>query len=381
MKSRRISATILLMLMLVVPIGIFANARINGRQFPKYNPFYYMKEYMSEIESFLQENFPFGDELKNSAVKLQLWLGEQEHEGVFIGEDILIEDIGQPDEEIMGKNLQELQAFVDMNSSVPVSVLYLPSKYAIKQQELPDNAELFGFNQKSFIEQSYNALQGKATTVDAYSVLLANSDKYLYYRTDPNLTGLGAYYVYNSLIDRMGMEPLSADAFQQQHICHDFYGTTYETSSYKEISPDIITLYHPTNQQSASVTHFNNYTYTYNTLYPEHLLDLDAGLSVILGGDTGDLTIHSALKRHRTLLVFGDSSIMPVLPLLSAHYYQIRFIDFEHWNDTALEELDVDNYDHVLLAYSVDSMIHDPYPAQIRRVRQQQEERWESYAE
>ena len=97
MKSRRISATILLMLMLVVPIGIFANARINGRQFPKYNPFYYMKEYMSEIESFLQENFPFGDELKNSAVKLQLWLGEQEHEGVFIGEDILIEDIGQPD--------------------------------------------------------------------------------------------------------------------------------------------------------------------------------------------------------------------------------------------------------------------------------------------
>ena len=373
MISKRVTAVILLFLIFGISLSIAVGSRLSGSEFPKYNRFYYMEEYMSDIEDFVRENFPFAERLKNSSVQLQLLLGKKEHDGLFIGNDILIEDIEQPDENIMERNLQELQAFVEMETYTPISVLYLPTKYAIKQQELPDNAEYFAFNQKNFIDKSYAALSGKATTVDAYSTLFANNDKYLYYRTDPNLTGLGAYYVYSALIQRMGMSPLEQDEFDQQHISHNYYGSTFAASSYKDISPDIITLYHPTNQSSVAVTHHNDYSYTYNELYPKHLMELSGDLSVILGGDSGDITIRSGLKRQRKLLVFGDESILPILPLLSAHYYEIRFIDFEHWNDTVLNELDMEEMDQILLAYSVDSLIHDPYPAQIRQVRQWQE--------
>lgn len=373
MISKRVTAVILLFLIFGISLSIAVGSRLSGSEFPKYNRFYYMEEYMSDIEDFVQENFPFAERLKNSSVQLQLLLGKKEHDDLFIGNDILIEDIEQPDANIMERNLQELQAFVEMETYTPISVLYLPTKYAIKQQELPDNAEYFAFNQKNFIDKSYAALSGKATTVDAYSTLFANNDKYLYYRTDPNLTGLGAYYVYSALIQRMGMSPLEQDEFDQQHISHNYYGSTFAASSYKDISPDIITLYHPTNQSSVAVTHHNDYSYTYNELYPKHLMELSGDLSVILGGDSGDITIRSGLKRQRKLLVFGDESILPILPLLSAHYYEIRFIDFEHWNDTVLNELDVEETDQILLAYSVDSLIHDPYPAQIRQVRQWQE--------
>ena len=373
MISKRVTAVILLFLIFGISLSIAVGSRLSGSEFPKYNRFYYMEEYMSDIEDFVQENFPFAERLKNSSVQLQLLLGKKEHDDLFIGNDILIEDIEQPDANIMERNLQELQAFVEMETYTPISVLYLPTKYAIKQQELPDNAEYFAFNQKNFIDKSYAALSGKATTVDAYSTLFANNDKYLYYRTDPNLTGLGAYYVYSALIQRMGMSPLEQDEFDQQHISHNYYGSTFAASSYKDISPDIITLYHPTNQSSVAVTHHNDYSYTYNELYPKHLMELSGDLSVILGGDSGDITILSGLKRQRKLLVFGDESILPILPLLSAHYYEIRFIDFEHWNDTVLNELDVEEMDQILLAYSVDSLIHDPYPAQIRQVRQWQE--------
>ena len=373
MISKRVTAVILLFLIFGISLSIAVDSRLSGSEFPKYNRFYYMEEYMSDIEDFVQENFPFAERLKNSSVQLQLLLGKKEHDDLFIGNDILIEDIEQPDENIMERNLQELQAFVEMETYTPISVLYLPTKYAIKQQELPDNAEYFAFNQKNFIDKSYAALSGKATTVDAYSTLFANNDKYLYYRTDPNLTGLGAYYVYSALIQRMGMSPLEQDEFDQQHISHNYYGSTFAASSYKDISPDIITLYHPTNQSSVAVTHHNDYSYTYNELYPKHLMELSGDLSVILGGDSGDITIRSGLKRQRKLLVFGDESILPILPLLSAHSYEIRFIDFEHWNDTVLNELDVEETDQILLAYSVDSLIHDPYPAQIRQVRQWQE--------
>lgn len=373
MTSKRISAILMLAIILGTMLGIGLKSWASDSQFPQYNRFYYMKEYMGDIEDFFCENFPLGDWLKNSAVKLQLAMGNKEVDDIFIGEDILIEDIGQPETTTMAKNLLEIQNFVELGSSTPVSVLYLPTKYAIKQQELPENAESYAFNQKSFIEEAYNKLQGKATTVDAYSTLLANSDKYLYYRTDPNLTGLGSYYVYSVLAQRMGLNPLEQSSFDQQHIRHDFYGETYQNSAYKDVSGDIITLYRPTNQSTVSVTHYNDYQYTYNTLYPEHLMDLSGALDVILGGDTGDITISSGLKRQRSLLVFGDESILPVLPLLSAHYSSIRFIDFEHWNNNILDELDVEDYDQVLLAYSVDSMIHDPYPAQIKQVRQHQE--------
>ena len=373
MISKRVTAVILLFLIFGISLSIAVGSRLSGSEFPKYNRFYYMEEYMSDIEDFVQENFPFAERLKNSSVQLQLLLGKKEHDDLFIGNDILIEDIEQPDANIMERNLQELQDFVEMETYTPISVLYLPTKYAIKQQELPDNAEYFAFNQKNFIDKSYAALSGKATTVDAYSTLFANNDKYLYYRTDPNLTGLGAYYVYSALIQRMGMSPLEQDEFDQQHISHNYYGSTFAASSYKDISPDIITLYHPTNQSSVAVTHHNDYSYTYNELYPKHLMELSGDLSVILGGDSGDITIRSGLKRQRKLLVFGDESILPILPLLSAHYYEIRFIDFEHWNDTVLNELDVEEMDQILLAYSVDSLIHDPYPAQIRQVRQWQE--------
>lgn len=373
MISKRVTAVILLFLIFGISLSIAVGSRLSGSEFPKYNRFYYMEEYMSDIEDFVQENFPFAERLKNSSVQLQLLLGKKEHDDLFIGNDILIEDIEQPDANIMERNLQELQAFVEMETYTPISVLYLPTKYAIKQQELPDNAEYFAFNQKNFIDKSYAALSGKATTVDAYSTLFANNDKYLYYRTDPNLTGLGAYYVYSALIQRMGMSPLEQDEFDQQHISHNYYGSTFAASSYKDISPDIITLYHPTNQSSVALTHHNDYSYTYNELYPKHLMELSGDLSVILGGDSGDITIRSGLKRQRKLLVFGDESILPILPLLSAHYYEIRFIDFEHWNDTVLNELDMEEMDQILLAYSVDSLIHDPYPAQIRQVRQWQE--------
>ena len=373
MTSRRIAALILLLLIFGTLFSIAMNSYISGNAFPKYNRFYYMQEYMTDIEDFVKENFPYTEELENSSIKLQLLLGKKEHENLFIGDDILIEDIGQPDEAVLAKNLKEIQSFVEMENSTPISVLYLPTKYAIKQQELPDNAEYFAFNQKNFIDESYSVLSGKASTVDAYSTLFANNDTYLYYRTDPNLTGLGAYYVYTALLPKMGLTPLEQDDFEQQHISHDFYGATYAASSYKEISPDIITLYHPTNQSSVTVTHHNDYSYTYNELYPEHLKDLSGDMSVILGGNSGDITICSGLKRQRSLLVFGDEQFLPILPLLSAHYSEIRFIDFEHWNDTVLQDLDLENKDRILIAYSVDTMIHDSDPAQLKQVREWQE--------
>lgn len=368
MKAKRISALFMLLLIAALLCLTLYQGLNSEKGFPKYNRFYYMKEYMAEVEAFMKENFPLAKELRFLGVQLQMLAGQRQFNGIYISDNMLIEDIEPPQEEIAAANQKAMGKFVE-NSTVPTYVMLLPTKLAIKQQELPENVALFSFNQKNYMEELYSNFFGKATTVDVYPILFSNYSQYIYYRTSPELTALGSYYVYSVLSQRLGNVPLPQQDFAMQHIKHNFYGETYRQSPYTQIEPDIITLYRYTKENyNAIVTHNSDYPYTYNTLYPEHLLNLSQGLDVLLGGDTGDITIRSNNRRVKSLLVFGDSSILPVLPLLTPHYSQIRFIDFSLWNSNALKDLKIEEYDQVLLAYSVDTMIHQSYPAQIEQV-------------
>ena len=142
---------------------------------------------------------------------------------------------------------------------------------------------------------------------------------------------------------------------------------TYQRSAYQEISPDIIALYrYQKNNRNYMVTHNGDYQYSYDTLYPEQLLELGDDLDVLLGGNTGDITIRSNLKNKNTLLVIGDSSILPVLPFLAAHYSQIRFIDIEKLSQEEIGQIDCGSYQRLLIGYSVDTFIHDSTPEKVQ---------------
>ena len=113
------------------------------------------------------------------------------------------------------------------------------------------------------------------------------------------------------------------------------------------------------NNRNYIVTHNEEYQYTYNTLYPEQMMEVgEDDLSVLLGGDTGDITIRSNLKNENTLLIVGDDSILPVIPFLAAHYSQIRFIDLEQMSAEEIEKIDCSDYQRMLISYSVDTFIH-----------------------
>ena len=275
-----------------------------------------------------------------------------------------MEDIGEPDEEQTSRNVAALMRMAE-NSEVPTYVMLLPTKCAIKQNEIPQAAPLF--NQKQFIEQTYNGLLGKATVVDVYPALFSKFEQDLYYRTAPGLTALGGYTVYEVLAQRLDNTVKPQEDFEIQYVSHNYYGETYQRSAYQEISPDIIALYrYQKNNRNYMVTHNGDYQYSYDTLYPEQLLELGDDLDVLLGGNTGDITIRSNLKNKNTLLVIGDSSILPVLPFLAAHYSQIRFIDIEKLSQEEIGQIDCGSYQRLLISYSVDTFIHDSTPEKIQ---------------
>lgn len=332
--------------------------------FPKFNRYSHLDEYLAEVENAMAQNIPFAEELEELAVQLRIKGGAREFDDIFIGNDILVEDIGYPDELQTSQNIAALMEMAE-NSEVPTYVMLLPTKCAIKQNEIPQAAPLF--NQKQFIEQTYNRLLGKATVVDVYPALFSKFEQDLYYKTAPGLTALGGYSVYEVLAQRLDNTVKPQEDFEIQYISHDYYGETYQRSAYQDISPDIIALYrYQKNNRNYMVTHQEDYQYSYDTLYPEQLLELGDGLDVLLGGDTGDITIRSNLKNKSTLLVIGDSSILPVLPFLAAHYSQIRFVDMEGMSREQIEQIDCDSYQRLLISYSVDTFIHDSTPEKVQ---------------
>ena len=80
---------------------------------------------------------------------------------------------------------------------------------------IPKHAELYDFprkyqnisnSEKDSIDYIYSMLDSDVKSVDAYSVLEAHKDEYLYFNTDHHWTGLGAYYAYTAFMDAAGLD-------------------------------------------------------------------------------------------------------------------------------------------------------------------------------
>ncbi len=295
--------------------------------------------------------------LRSLAPRLLIKAGAKEQDGIFISDDYLLENISPPNESALEANLLGIENFVN-KSTTPTAFALIPTTCAIKQQELPNGASLF--NQKQLISDCYSRLAGKAGSVDAYSSLFAAKDQYTYCRTETALTALGGYYVYTALGARMGFSPRPLDQFEVENLPQSYYGELYSRCAYKDISPDLITIYRFSRfsrQYQLNITQ-NGEMKSYYTLFPTHLAKLDKPRNVLLGGLGERVDISVVSPYEETLLILGDETVSSFLPFLVVHYGDITVIDVAKCSDDMLKSIDCDNYDQILLCYSVDNFIH-----------------------
>jgi len=296
-------------------------------------------------------------ELKQIAPTMLLTFGAQEQDGIFITEDYLLENIAPPDKDHLNGNLNAIKRFLE-NHNTHTAVVLIPTACVIKQQDLPASANLF--NQKELISDCYYELSGLASTVDAYSQLFSAKNQYTYYRTESLPTGLGGYYIYNALTSRLGITTRPLDQFEVENLPYDYYGSLYQRSSFKSVSPDLITLYRFSRfsrQYKLTLTE-NGEQKSYFTLFPTHLSELGQHESVIFGGFGERMDISVASPYENSLLIFADKTALCYLPFLVVHYGNITMIDLASCSEEQLEQIDIDAYDQVLFSYSVDNFMH-----------------------
>ena len=309
------------------------------------------------IEGYVQKNFPLRDRLRGIGINIRYWGGSREQNGVLIGQNQLIKNIDPPTDGIVEKNIDAVARFAEYLRDVnkPFYFTLIPTAGGILHHQLPRNVQVF--DQRHFIEDMYGQLTGKANVVNTYLPLNTNRTQYIFYRTENNLTAHGGYYVYEALVKRMGIsEKPSYNSFNIDYASHTFVGDLYSSSPYGNVQPDVLMLLrYSRHVRSYVVTHKGpEGEKIYQTLYPAPAEGKKPDMNLFLGGTSAVMDIETDAPIARQLLVFGDKTALAYLPLLANHYCRITFVDL-FYDTTAYSDIDPEEYDQILMAYSVES--------------------------
>lgn len=307
----------------------------------------------TELEIYLEENIGFHDSLFQIKNQVNLLIGEKMIQDVYITKQGLMEKLVS-DIEPNAKMINDYY----QNISIPVYFILVPTASAIYESNLPANA--LSSNQESFIKAVYADTENGIRCVDTYHVLKSLKDNYIYYRTDSHWTSYGAYYVYQSAIQKMGFTPVPYQRYVISHLSIDFRGDLYAKTLYYNIKPDILDCYYyETGGQITSIQAYyqNGDIQERDSLYDESVLDSNNTnmYQFYLGEPCEKLIIQTDLDNGKKLLLYKDDFADCMIPFLIQHYSEICVVNLEQTDVNFDSVASAEDYTQVLFLCSVKS--------------------------
>lgn len=182
------------------------------------------------------------------------------------------------------------------------------------------------YSQKENIEFINSHFNENVTSIDVYSMLEKNKDKYLYFRTDHHWTALGAYYAYHSFIDQIGGIPVSLDKYEAS-TRNNFLGTTYRVTLKENLKnrPDSIKYYIPFTEHKFWV--YQPDPILKGSAVSEEYIGDYSPYGLFLGGDYPLGLIETNLNNGKKIVIVKDSYANAFIPFLIPHYEEIYIID------------------------------------------------------
>lgn len=370
MISKRIAALLMLLIIMGSSVHVVGSGLISSEKLPLLSLSSLEDgSWSAKLEEYIKSHFLGAQTMEGLAVSTRYLAGETKQEGVFLTPEAYIEDIAFPDTQKVLENEKQILAFREQYN-ISTSFALIPTKIAIKQEQIPSKALSTIFNQASFIESTYNDFSGKITSIDVYSGLFEKRAETIYYRTDPNLTSLGGYYVYVSIAERLGMSNVrSQKKFEIRYLYHDFEGILARPNLSFQVPNDVVSIFalNP-DDEKFQITHRGGAEQmAESSIYTTPSGKLKNPMEVYLRGNpTGDVQIVNKTQRNQRLLIIGDDSILSAVPFLAMHYDEVRVVNLERLTPYQIEHLNISGYGQVLFAYSVDTFIHSDVPSRIR---------------
>jgi len=307
-----------------------------------------------QTEKYLQEHIGFHDVLFRIKSNADLFIGEKMIQGVYVTDEMLLEKLYASDIPDIVTAAEPVNQFYE-ETQIPTYFILVPSASEIYKTKLPANA--INAEQKNRIQQIYLETVNGVHCVDAYNILSSLKDNYIYYRTDTRWTCCGAYYVYQSAIQKMGFTPVSYQKFVISHMSTEFRGNLYEKTLYNGVRADVLDRYR--NESSGQITSITAYYADGQTedrgnrLYDTTALIGDDKYQYYLGKPCQKLIIHTNIENGKKLLLYKDSFADCVVPFLIHHYSEICIVNLEQTGEDFHHVVDTSEYTQALFLCSM----------------------------
>ena len=303
-------------------------------------------KYMEDIDEYVIDQFPQRDHFVAMKSKMEILLGKDENNDVYITKDnILIDQYSKPNYEIIDANIKSIQSF-SSKVDIPVHLSLIPTQNDIYAHLLPKGAPIY--KQKEVIDNVYKQYQ---QNIPIYDQLMEHRDEYIYYKTDHHWTSLGAYYGYQSIIQYFNQTPIELPS--KELMSNEFYGTIFSKSGFRSIPRDDIYIYTP--NQKITIT--NEFGVQEAMLYDETKLQNKDQYELFLGGNHPLVEIQGTGEDK--IMIVKDSYTNALVPFLTSHFEEIHLIDMRLYKGPLSNYIEEHQIDEVLINYAISNFSED----------------------
>lgn len=302
--------------------------------------------YTQKFDKYMTDQFVMKDEWVGLKSDMERLLQKGENNGVYFGKDGYLLEVFKQEGSYFEKNLQAINIFHDKMPNLNTTALLVPTAVKIYEDKLPLFAPTF--DQARMLEIAKNELT--IDFIDAYNVLNEHRNEYIYYKTDHHWTTLGAYYVYQQLMNEWGMTPYLD--YRVETVSTEFYGTYYSKANNHHLKPDAIQLYIPNDEVEFSVT-WDTQNEVLDGLYNYDYLNQKDKYSMFINGNHPLTIVKSSIKNGKKLIVFKDSYAHNFIPFLAMNFEEIHLIDLRYFNMNPYEYIREHDFDRALFLYNL----------------------------
>lgn len=312
-------------------------------------------KFMENFESYVSDQFVLRDKWINIKAGAELASGKMQNNGVFLCRgDVFIEPLATPDKDSLDKKTGYINS-LNKSFSSKIYLALIPGKEGLYSDLLPTGIN--NANQSEVIKQIYDAAE--TNNIDMQTILRKHSSEYIFYRTDHHWTTLGAYYGSCAILNKMDLPYPELSSFSETRkvISESFYGTTYSKAGFSNVKPDVFELFVPA--LDVKVLNYGKGKAEAGNMYDLSFADKKDKYSVFFGGNTPLLEIQTNVLDKESLLIIRDSFADSLTPFLMQSFSKISVIDLRYYNSSLKEYIEKNNFDKILICYSLAAFIND----------------------
>lgn len=309
-------------------------------------------QFGADMETYMADHIPGRDFLVGLNAYFDRYTGRQVSKDIYVAEgNRLVEAPVQWNEALAQKNVSAINSFAELIGR-PVDMMIVPSA-GWANEEIIENLSA-PYTDEEMIARLYNQASSNVNTVDVLSVFENMDGQSLYYKTDHHWTSLGTYTAYKTYMEQLGKSYRPQEDFTVETV-ENFKGSTYSRATLWLTPGEDLELWH--GSDNLLVTNGETEGTHEGVFYRERLEEADK-YTVYLDGNHSIVRIQNPAGEGK-ILVIRDSYSNCLGTFLAETYAEVVLVDLRYYKNPISELCGQENFDDVLVCYSIGNFMTD----------------------